>query len=177
MKKKVRWRTLYIIFNMITSNINKEAKPVVVNASLFIDYCISVNKQPFSLDYTLASHTTFVVYVNFIHEWRDQKTRTQTLTVAYLLINRRTYSLKSTINDRCLKSYSWQFYLSSELLRESCQRNVFFISYRWTVALRLLMVISFLQRRCYPVTWCIKKIADQLFYNVIYYMRRTEHKY
>ena len=39
-----------------------------------------------------------------------------------------------------------------------------------------LMVISFLQRRCHPVTWCIKKIADQPCYNVIFYFRRTEHK-
>ena len=39
------------------------------------------------------------------------------------------------------------------------------------------MVISFLQRRCHPVTWCIEKIADQPWYNVIFYLRRTEHKY
>ena len=40
-----------------------------------------------------------------------------------------------------------------------------------------LMVISFLQSKCHPVTRCIKKIADQPCYNVIFYMRRTEHKY
>ena len=27
--------------------------------------------QPFSQDYDLVSHTTYVVCVNFIHEWRD----------------------------------------------------------------------------------------------------------
>ena len=35
----------------------------------------------------------------------------------------------------------------------------------------------FLQRRCHPVTRYIKKIADQSCYNVIFYLRRTEHKY
>ena len=39
------------------------------------------------------------------------------------------------------------------------------------------MVISFLQRRCHPVTRCIKKIADQPCYNVIFYLGKTEHKY
>ena len=41
----------------------------------------------------------------------------------------------------------------------------------------IFMVISFLQRRCHPVTRCIKKISDQPCYNVIFYLRRTEHKY
>ena len=40
---------------------------------------------------------------------------------------------------------------------------------------QIIMVISFLQRRCHPVTRCIKIIADQPCYNVIFYMRRTEH--
>ena len=40
-----------------------------------------------------------------------------------------------------------------------------------------LMVISFLRRRCHPVTRYIKKIADQPCYNAIFYLRRTEHKY
>ena len=40
-----------------------------------------------------------------------------------------------------------------------------------------LMVISFLQRRCHPITRCIKKIPNQTCYNVIFYMRRTEQKY
>ena len=42
---------------------------------------------------------------------------------------------------------------------------------------KTLMVISFLQRRCHPVTRCIKKIADQPCYIVIFYLGRTEHKY
>ena len=37
-----------------------------------------------------------------------------------------------------------------------------------------LMEFSFLQRRCHPVTRCIKKIADQHCYNVTFYLRRTE---
>ena len=43
--------------------------------------------------------------------------------------------------------------------------------------IRTLMVISFLQRRCHPVTRCIKKIAEQSCYNVFFYLRKTEHKY
>ena len=40
------------------------------------------------------------------------------------------------------------------------------------------MVFSFLQRRCHPLTRCIKKkIADLPWYNVIFYLKRTEHKY
>ena len=39
-----------------------------------------------------------------------------------------------------------------------------------------LTVFSFLQR-CHPITRCIKKIVDQPCYNVIFYLRRTEHKY
>ena len=33
------------------------------------------------------------------------------------------------------------------------------------------MVFSFLQRICHPLTRCIKKIADQPCYNVIFYLR------
>ena len=36
-----------------------------------------------------------------------------------------------------------------------------------------LMVISFLQRRCHPVTWCIQKIADQPCYSSYSYL--TQH--
>ena len=34
-----------------------------------------------------------------------------------------------------------------------------------------LMVFSFLQRKCYPPTSCIKKIADQPCYNAIFYLK------
>ena len=40
-----------------------------------------------------------------------------------------------------------------------------------------LIVFSFLQRKCHPFTGHIKKIADQPYYNVIFYLWRTEHKY
>ena len=41
-----------------------------------------------------------------------------------------------------------------------------------------LMVLSFLQRRCHPLTRCIKKIADQPCYNVIFYLREQNiHTY
>ena len=39
------------------------------------------------------------------------------------------------------------------------------------------MVFSFLQRRCYPLTRCIKKIANQPCHNVIFYLQTTEHTY
>ena len=39
------------------------------------------------------------------------------------------------------------------------------------------MVFSFLQRKSHPLTRCINKIADQPCYNIIVYLRRTEHKY
>ena len=35
-----------------------------------------------------------------------------------------------------------------------------------------LMVFSFLQRRCHPLTRCIKKSADQLCYNVIFLLEK-----
>ena len=34
-------------------------------------YIYNWSLQPFSQDYSLASHTTHVVYVNFIRDWRD----------------------------------------------------------------------------------------------------------
>ena len=40
-----------------------------------------------------------------------------------------------------------------------------------------LMVFSFLHRKCHPLTRCIKIIADQRCYNVIFYLSRTEHKF
>ena len=39
-----------------------------------------------------------------------------------------------------------------------------------------LMVFSFLQRKCDLLTRRIKKIVDQPCYNVIFYLKRTEHK-
>ena len=38
-----------------------------------------------------------------------------------------------------------------------------------------LMMISFLQRRCHPVTRCIKKIADQPCYNAIFLFEHRTH--
>ena len=45
--------------------------------------------QAYSPDYDLASHTSYVVCVNFLY------------------ISKGRYSLKSTRNDRFLKSFSW----------------------------------------------------------------------
>ena len=61
---------------------------------------------------SLASHTTQVVCVNFISEWRDLEFRLRTTDF--------------------WETYSWQVYLFSEflaenLLRGNCRRNVLFI--------------------------------------------------
>ena len=37
------------------------------------------------VDYHLASHTTYVVYVNSIHEWRDLQLLNRLLTTDFLL--------------------------------------------------------------------------------------------
>ena len=51
--------------------------------------------QIFSQDYDLASHTIYVVYVNFIEEWRAM------------------HSFKSTPNDRFFsETFSCKFYIS-----------------------------------------------------------------
>ena len=61
----------------------------------------------------LVSHTTYVVCVNFIDNWRDLQ------------------FLKSTPNDRFLRSFSWQIYLLSGFLPEICgdeiAEEIFFI--------------------------------------------------
>ena len=45
------------------------------------------------------------------------------------------------------------------------------------IIINCLMVFSFLQRRCHSLTRCLKKIANQHCYNVIFYLKRREHKY
>ena len=49
--------------------------------------------QPFSHDYDLASHTTLIIFVNFIHE-------------LILILYMGLYSLRSIPNDRCLRNFS-----------------------------------------------------------------------
>ena len=73
--------------------------------------------QPFSRDYGLAYHTTHVVCVNFIREWREV-----------------TYSLTSSPNDRFLRNFfmTGLFTLrvfARNLLRGSRRRNTFRISF------------------------------------------------
>ena len=72
---------------------------------------------------------------------------------------------------RPLKALHCKTYIIFKVLtelpkQEHIKINVFFIDC-WLIALlnmylltkgNLLMVISFLQRRCHPVTWCIKKL-------------------
>ena len=58
-----------------------------------------------------------------------------------------------TISKR-IHDYS-SIYTSELMAVKFCIENV------RNIDQKTLMVISFLQRRCHPVTWCIKKIADQ----------------
>ena len=51
--------------------------------------------QPFSQDYDQTSHITYVMWFNFLHEWRN---------------------LQSTPIDRFLKNFSWLFHLLSRPL-------------------------------------------------------------
>ena len=59
--------------------------------------------QLFSWNCDLASHTIYVVCVNFLNFLHDV-----------------LHSIKSIPNDRFLRSFSWQFYLLSEFLQEIC---------------------------------------------------------
>ena len=68
--------------------------------------------QPFSQDYGLASHSTHVVCINFIHE----------------------YSLTSTPNDKFLRNLFWQFYFNlrvfaRNLLREEIAEDIYFFKF------------------------------------------------
>ena len=54
----------------------------------------------------VVSHTTHVVYVNFKHEWRG------------------IYSLMSTLNNRFLRSFSWQFVFTLRVFTEICWEEV-----------------------------------------------------
>ena len=70
--------------------------------------------QPFSQDYGLASHITYVVAL-------------------ILYMRGGTYSLKSTSNDQFLRNFSWQFSLlrvfARNLLKGSSRRNIFTFSF------------------------------------------------
>ena len=70
---------------------------------------LSWSLQPFSQDYDIASHTTYVVWINFIHERRD-------------------YRSKSTPNARFKKKKFIAIFSFSlrarNLLRGSCRKNI-----------------------------------------------------
>ena len=68
--------------------------------------------QPFSQDYNLASKTTYVMCVNFIHKWRE------------------TYSLKSTLNDRFFEEPFMAILLMADIF--SANEVFFHISFRLT---------------------------------------------
>ena len=54
--------------------------------------------QPFSQDYDLASHTTYVVCNNFLHKWRVLQFK--------------------VVSERFLRNFSWHFFL-----RNFCQKS------------------------------------------------------
>ena len=80
-----------------------------INIHTYIHNC---PVQSFSQDYDLASHTTHVVYVNFIREWRNLQLNIDS--------ERQIFE----------KFFSWQIYLLSEFLPEICwekiARKIFF---------------------------------------------------
>ena len=89
-------------------------------------------------------------------------------------------AMRAILKVNRLTSTSWMLdTLKCLNIRERPQVNTIYFIRKMKIgnAPDYLMVISFLQRKCHPVTWCIKKIADQPCYNVIFYLRRTEHKY
>ena len=69
--------------------------------------------QPFSQDYNLASHRTYIVCVNFIHEWQGLQFKVDSERQMFL------------------RNYSWQIYLISDFLPEicSCRSNICCISF------------------------------------------------
>ena len=54
----------------------------------------------------LVSHTTYVVCVNFIHKWRDLQFKVD------------------SERQICLRNFSWQFYLLSNILTEICWEEI-----------------------------------------------------
>ena len=71
------------------------------------DGAILMTTQPFSQNYDLASHTTCVVCVNFMREWRD------------------SVQLTSTLNKRFLRHFMASFYLLSEFLPQISPKKYF----------------------------------------------------
>ena len=70
----------------------------------FLSYLLHLFIQPFIQDYNLASHTTYVINLSNIYEWRE------------------TYSLKSTLNERF-----FDFFFSRNLLSGKRLKKYFFI--------------------------------------------------
>ena len=74
--------------------------------------------QPFSQDYDLASHTTYVVCVNFIHKWRN---------LQFKLDSERQ------ICEKLLMAILFTIRIfARNLQRGNLQRNIFVLmSYQW----------------------------------------------
>ena len=83
---------------------SKSAETCGKHTHLYI-YLHNWSLQSFSQDYDLASHTTNVACVNFIHEQRDLQ-------------------FKSIPSDRFSGNSLQQFYLLSEFLPEICREEV-----------------------------------------------------
>ena len=89
----------------------------------------------------------------------NRSSRISNLAWNYISCSRLFLSgLKKSVTIYVLDSWQYRSHKTKILITQALFR------YR----LYALMVISFLQRRCHPVTWCIKKIADQPCYNVFF---------
>ena len=78
-----------------------------------VTYVHNSTLQPFSQDYRLAFHTTYVVCVNFTHEWRDLQFNVDS--------ERQIFE----------KLFHGTFYLLSLLLKGNRQGNIFFYISFW----------------------------------------------
>ena len=75
--------------------------------------------QPFSHDYDLVSHTTYVVCVSFIHEWRDLQ----------FLKSPKTDSERQIFEKLFMVILFTLRVLARNLLGESRPRNIFIFSF------------------------------------------------
>ena len=120
---------------------------ILFNFFVFLHtYIRNWSLQPFSQDSDLASHTTYVVCVNFIHEWRDLHFNVDSERQIFekLFHGRFIYSYFYTTFVVCvnfiyewrdllfkvdserhifLRNFSLQFYLLLKLLLEICGRK------------------------------------------------------
>ena len=77
--------------------------------------------------------------------------------------------------NRLTYVFAFRFRTSGEMPSIHSFILLFFSEFTASPTSVILMVFSFLQRKCYPLTRCIKNIADQPCYNVIFFEKgRTQ---